>query len=340
MAKEKEIVLTVISPMYNEASKIENSIKDMIKSLESIGVNWEYILINDGSIDETASLVEKYIASDSRLRFVNYARNRGRGYAMRQGFKIARGEFICTVESDGSWGQNIVSKMFSSLREKDAYDFVIASPNLSGGAYKNIPFTRWFRSWLGNIIFRVVFSRKITMATGMTRCYKAEVIHGLLLKDDRKEIHIEILSKALALGYQCKEIPAILAWDPSEKRGQRAGNPLKSLHLILGHLAYSMGEAPHLILNTMGFFFVLFGFLMGIYNFMDRFLFHNKMTELERSIYIFPFNLQFIMMLSIGGLLFFLFSFLAYQNLEMRREILLNQRELAQQARQKRKELD
>jgi len=274
-------------------------------------------------------VVRELVAKDARIRLVSYARNRGRGYALRQGFAVARGDFIATVEADNTWGERIVPEMLQALQTAPGVDFIIASPNLAGGAYRNIPLGRLFRSWFGNKIFRFIFDGKVTMATGMTRCYRASVIQGMLLRSDGKEIHVEILSKAFALGFISQEIPAILAWEPGEKRGQRAGGFLKGYRLIAEHLVCGMGEIPHFILNMAGFFFLLAGFGMGVYDFIDRFLLHEQLAVQAREIYLFPFNLQFVLVFFLTGLIFFVFSMLAYQNLEMRNEVILTQQELA-----------
>jgi len=78
---------------------------------------------------------------------------------------------------------------------------------MPGGGVKNVPLLRLWISKLGNKILRYTMPNRIYTSTGIFRAYRRKVLDSLELESDGKEIHLEILSKALALGYRVKENP-------------------------------------------------------------------------------------------------------------------------------------
>ena len=239
--------ITVITPMYNEAGSIQANIRRILAAMESLGVPWEYILVDDGSTDTGLEEARAQIGDNPCCRIIHYASNRGRGYALRQGFSVARGKYIVTTESDLSWGPEIVPSLYARLVRDDC-DIVVASVHLPGGGLENVPPARRWLSSYGNIFMRWCYGGNLTMLSGMTRGYRREAIQTLHLESNHKEIHIEILAKAKALGMRIVEIPATIRWQISGP-GRRRGNFAGMARFILPHLAdsYSFG-APRILM--------------------------------------------------------------------------------------------
>ena len=160
--------LTVVTPMYNEGECIRNNISRIVSVLEGMGVSWEYILVDDGSTDDSYARAREAMAGCPNCRLVGYARNRGRGYALRQGIDAARGDYVVTTESDLSWGEEIIPQLYEALAS-GTDDMVIASINQDGGGFENVPPFRKLLSRLGNRVFRLCYGGDITMFSGMTR---------------------------------------------------------------------------------------------------------------------------------------------------------------------------
>lgn len=318
-------MISVITPMYNEESRIEESISVVTKQLEKLSEEWELIVVNDGSTDNSLEIVKKLSGNNKNIKVVSYSINRGRGKALRAGFEGARGDIIITIESDSSWGDDIILQMLDKLKENPDYDFVIASPHLADGGYKNVPFHRVFLSKFGNKLLAKAFFNKVTMSTGMTRCYKREVIKYLNLESDEKEIHLEILSKAIALGFLPVEVSARLEWKKGEKTKSKRKSSFKIKKLILSHLLFSFSELPWLLLGTLGYFFLSLGVAFGLIDFIDQqlFFYHSKNNK-----YIPLFNLNLIVLLIIVGIQILIFNFIANQNRQTQREIIRIQRDI------------
>ncbi len=218
--------LTVICPFYNEAALIEKNMNTMLNKLRTLDLEWELIVVNDGSTDDSLALAERVAKTESKLKLLSYPSNKGRGHALRTGLAAATGRIIVTTEADLSWGDDVVTDLYDAMQKWPSADIVVASPNLPGGGYENVPWNRVLLSKLGNTIIRTFMLDVVTMNTGMTRAYRREVIQSMPLFEDRKEFHVEVILKATALGLTLREIPAILAW-PAERHTDGGGQKKK-----------------------------------------------------------------------------------------------------------------
>lgn len=313
-------MISIISPMYNEELGIKNSVENMLSKLSKLEDKWEYIVVNDGSIDNSLKIVQDIATSTKNLKIITYSKNRGRGYALRQGFKAAAGDIIITTEADSSWGENIVFEFLDKFKEDETIDMIIASPHLKEGGYKNVPLHRILLSSWGNIILRLSVFGKLTMLSGMCRAYKREVIESLILENDGKEIHLEIASKALAIGYKIVEIPAILEWKKNRQQEvKKRKSSFNAKKLIISHLMFSFTEAPVLLLGTAGLFFIFIGLLIGALFFYQYFT--NTLNPQR------PLVTLMVILLTVGCQIL-LFCFLAHQNKRNENNIIKLQSEL------------
>lgn len=308
-----DMELTIICPMYNESVGIENNIENLLMTFEAFPFEWELILVNDGSTDNTLELARNKIGADARVRLISYAKNRGRGYALRQGFAAARGRYVVTTESDLTWGADVVRRLYEALAAGEA-DVVIASPYLPGGRLENVPFRRRFLSSFGNKILRLTVSMRVTMLSGMTRGYRRSVIEELDLESNGKEIHLEILSKVEALGFSVSEIPAVLRWEPPQRNKARKKSSFKAGRYILSHLLFSFNQRPYLLLGSVGFIMMLVGLALGIY--VIQLSWFQKIKVAGRPL------LQYMTIFIVVGLQVFILCFLANQNRDVRRNVM------------------
>ena len=240
-------MISVVCPFYNEEAILEASVNLMLQNLTTLPEPWELIIVNDGSRDGSLEIARCLEDENQALRVLSYRFNRGRGYAIRTGVAQAQGDIIVTTEIDSSWGDDIVQRIVAAFGQHPDADIVIASPHLPGGGYRNVPLIRVLLSTLGNWIIRAGLTYQVTMNTGMTRGYRREKFLRLPLDENEKEMHLEIINKALAFGYQIYEIPAILEWK-THKLTPTATKPRKSSFklskLVHTHMLFSLLAAP------------------------------------------------------------------------------------------------
>lgn len=302
--------ISLVTPMYNEEEVIAGSVRKLVAALRELGDGNELVLVNDGSTDGSYRIAAGLQSEYPELTVVGYKVNRGRGHAMRTGFAHATGRIIVTTESDSTWGDDIVQRLVRALSGDDEADMVIASPHLKGGGYSNVPRYRVALSAWGNIFLTWVFGGRVSMTTGMTRCYKREVLDSMALECDGKEIHLEILSKALILGYRVKEIPATIAWKPGRnKKGIRS--KLKLLPLAWKHLEYGFNEKPATLIGTAGLVSLALGTVALVVNIVHRTMFRFSAADGEFKSFPSPVLITLLVLL---GAILLVFSFIATQN--------------------------
>jgi len=238
--------VSVVCPFYNEEGILQHAIEVMLAALESLDGTYELIVVDDGSVDGSRGVASAMAKAHPFLHLASYDVNRGRGYALRRGIAQARGRIVVTTEIDLSWGDDIVHRLVAALREHPEADFVVASPHLAGGGYKNVPAKRVFLSRAGNWIIRACMSDAATMNTGMTRAYRREMIQTLPLEEHRKEFHLEVIMKARALNYRMCEIPCVLEWRDFRNKGKKVERKSSARinRLIVSHTLFSVFANP------------------------------------------------------------------------------------------------
>jgi glycosyltransferase involved in cell wall biosynthesis len=304
--------LSIIIPMFNEAENAESTLKQVEEALASFAGTYEIIAVNDGSLDNTLDILNRLAEQDGKLKIVSYSKNVGRGMALRKGFKESIGDVIVSIDADLSYHPQYILGLVETLSKEPDIDFVLASPYMPGGAVENVPVLRLWVSKLGNKILRFAMPNRIYTSTGIFRAYRKKVLDSLELESDGKEIHLEILSKALALGYRVKESPAILT---SRKRGK---SKFKFKKTAISHLVFSVFEKPMIIFGIIGLLTLAIGILIGIYIAYLRF--SGELTAGRPLI-------TFAILLILGGIQILSFGFIAIQLVSLRREILRIQKE-------------
>jgi len=300
------IEISVVVPSYNEAANIPQNLERMAAALTITGQSFEILGVDDGSTDDTADKIKAYAAEDPRIRYVGYRINAGRGKAIRTGIKAARGKYILTIDCDLSYSEEYLTVMYRLLKDNPEVDFVIGSPYMHDGGTEDVPFKRLMISKLGNIILSSAMHGKIKTLTGILRGYKAEVVKRLDLESDKKEIHLEILSKALASGFVPLEFPAVLR---SRKKGK---SKFRFKATALSHLVFSFFERPSLLFGLAGFLLIAAGLGIGAYMI---YLWQIAALNPNRPL------MTLMVLLFVSGLQVILFGFLGTQMVGLRKEV-------------------
>jgi len=308
------IKLSVVIPMYNEAENARETIARVEKVLANLKEPFEVIPVNDGSTDSTLEILDQIAAQDEHVRVVSYWKNGGRGKALRHGFRAARGRYVASIDADLSYDPEYIAQMARALDEDRDIDVVLVSPYMPGGKTVGVPRDRLFVSWVGNKVLQMALPEKIHTITCVVRCYRNEVISSLDLESNGKEIHLEILSKLLAMGYKIKEIPAVLT---SRKKGS---SKFAFRSTALSHLLFTIFERPALLFGFIGVLLTLIGLGLGAY---ILYLYTAGILNPNR-----PLTTLMILFI-LGGIQILSFGFLASQIHFLRKEVLLNRRALA-----------
>ena len=111
--------LSVVIPAYNEERRLSVTLGSMWRALRRRFPSFEMIVVNDGSIDGTAAIVESFSHDHLHVRMISYAVNRGKGYAVRQGVLASRGKYVLFCDADQSTPLREVRKLLRALEHAE-----------------------------------------------------------------------------------------------------------------------------------------------------------------------------------------------------------------------------
>ncbi len=296
--------------MYNEEENVLitlDQVNEVLKNYDS----YQILAVDDGSCDRTRELLEEYAKDNPELTVLTHPFNMGMGRALRTGFEKAEGDVIITLDADLSYEPKYITKLIHQLRENHL-DIVIGSQYMAGGKTEDIPFIRLFVSKMANKIVGYALNKNISTVTGILRAYRKEVIDSIEIESNGTEINPEILSKAIAIGYEVKEVPVIL-------KGRKLGeSKIQFKSTTISHLLFTFYERPMILFGVIGLLICIIGIIIAIYLFYEYLVGDLDPTR----------PLMFVMvLLIISGIQILIFGFVATQISLLKREIYIIQKE-------------
>ena len=112
--------LSVVIPFYNEEENIEavcREVRDVLGAGPEGG--WELVMVNDGSKDSSAEIIDRLAMEDPRFRGVHLTPNSGQSAALEAGFRAAKGELIATLDGDGQNDPRDIMPVLQELRRRN-----------------------------------------------------------------------------------------------------------------------------------------------------------------------------------------------------------------------------
>lgn len=116
-------LVSVITPAYNCEKYIEECIESVLNQTYN---NWEMIIVNDKSSDNTQSIIESYVEKDSRIRLFNQEKNAGVAAARNKALELSEGRFVAFLDSDDAWKSNKLEKQLGFMLE-NSYGFTFTA---------------------------------------------------------------------------------------------------------------------------------------------------------------------------------------------------------------------
>lgn len=119
----KELI-SIVVPCYNEEKALPYYYNKMNKIMQKMNyVDFEIILVNDGSKDKTIEEIKKLSGNDERIKYLSFSRNFGKESAMYAGFEKCKGDYIAIMDADLQDPPDLLEEMYNSIKNED-YDCV------------------------------------------------------------------------------------------------------------------------------------------------------------------------------------------------------------------------
>jgi glycosyltransferase involved in cell wall biosynthesis len=195
--------ISVIIPAYNEANCIRKTIRHLQEQFEAVSTDFEIIVIDDGSTDDTKEILSTMASNE--VRIVSYARNQGKGHAIRTGINRATGQYAFLVDGDSEIEPRDLA---SYIRALESADFVIGSKRHPLSTV-DAPVIRRILSLGYNILERILTGVNASDTQAGFKAAKSAELYRILplLSVKRYAYDAELLTVASLLKLRIIELP-------------------------------------------------------------------------------------------------------------------------------------
>ncbi len=206
--------LTIIIPAYNESKRILKSLNDIDVFILSNSLSnfWKVIVVNDGSIDETEKVVNDWVKENCKNKecysLISYLPNKGKGFAVKEGFLNANTELVLYTDADGACPIEEVKKLLECI--DSGFDVVAGSRILKDEKSKvKMTLKRRFIGWCFHMILSTLNLASIEDTQCGFKLFKTRAAKKIISKQQcfNYSFDIEYLFLSKLLGYKIKEVP-------------------------------------------------------------------------------------------------------------------------------------
>ena len=199
--EQKKIFVSVIIPVFNEEVTVGDIVTRTNKTLDHMEDSYEVLVVDDGSDDRSAVIAKE------RNAIVIRSTHQGKGFALRSGFRQAKGKMVVTLDADGSHKPEEIPLLLQYLMENKA-DFVVGSRFADSEANKTkIPKINRIGNRLFNNLTGYLTGVRVSDSQSGFRAIRASLIMKMNLNSHGYEVESEMLVKALRMGARIKETP-------------------------------------------------------------------------------------------------------------------------------------
>jgi len=256
--------LSVLIPVMNEEGNLDELYRGLSDQLDRIGLPWELLFVDDGSVDGTWALISRLSAADTRVIGMRHRRNFGKARALANGFSVARGDVVVTMDGDL---QDDPAELDNFLRTLDSgFDLV------SGWKQRR-------QDPLGKTAPSKLFNWTVRKATGVPlhdfncgfKAYRYDVTQSIRLYG---ELHRFTPVLASAEGYRVAEIPVrhhARQWGSSKYGWSRLTKGFLDLITVVFLTQYR--QRPMHLFGLPGLLSMALGVLTGLWLIVEKFVY-------------------------------------------------------------------
>ena len=256
--------LSVVIPLLNEQNSLEELIVKISSVVKKLELNYEIILIDDGSNDDSWKSIIEITSSNKNVKALRFLKNYGKSQALSAGFKASKGDVIITMDADLQDDPNEIPELYRLVKE-EKFDLVSGWKKVRYDSYfsKNIP------SKVFNWAARVTSGIKLNDFNCGIKAYKKDLINQIKLTGGMHR-YIPVLAKNA--GYS-KITEKVVIHHPRKHGKTKYGYDrfIKGfLDLITLWFIHKFGKRPMHFFGLIGTVMLSIGFLFSIYLGVDK----------------------------------------------------------------------
>jgi polyisoprenyl-phosphate glycosyltransferase len=258
--KNKPYDLSVVLPVYNESANLFLLYDELIDNLDKIGINSiEIIFVNDGSTDESISIIKSLANKDERVKFIDLSRNFGQQIALIAGINQALGNRIVIMDSDLQDHPSLIPELYAKMDE--GYDVVYAKRSKRKG--ESI-----FKTVTAKLFYRILSKLtrcKIPVDTGDFRIISRKVADVLIqMKEQQKFFRGQVAWIGLNQTY--------VEFERSKRQLGKTGYSVKKMWRFAIDGITSFSDFPLKFATYLGFVVSFVAFILMIWALYQRFI--------------------------------------------------------------------
>jgi glycosyltransferase involved in cell wall biosynthesis len=193
------VEISAVIPAYNEEANLEQSVGRMATALEANARGFEIIVVDDGSHDGTAAVLERLKGAHANLRVIRHPVNRGYGAALRSGFDAARFAWIFLMDADNQFDPAEVEVLLARAADAD----IVAGYRKQ----RRDPLLRRLNAWAFFTMVRLLFGRLVRDVNCAFKLIRRDLITRMALHTEGALINTEMLVLARQLHARVVEVP-------------------------------------------------------------------------------------------------------------------------------------
>tara|TARA_Y100000590_G_C15626600_1_gene979593 strand:- start:644 stop:1345 length:702 start_codon:yes stop_codon:yes gene_type:complete len=201
--------ITIVMPALNEENNIRPSILLVQKIFKDLNLNYELIIINDGSIDNTGNIADEYANKFDNIIVSHHDKPQGMGSCYKKALKIAKLERFMLIVSKNECEENSIKKIINSRDKADIIIPYTTNQNQRDFARKIISFA---------------YTKMLNLLTGLklqyyngTVLHKTKVLQSINFNYNYHTFQSEALIKLINMNYSYLEVPTIVNWNKAHK---------------------------------------------------------------------------------------------------------------------------
>jgi len=230
--------VSVVVPCFNEEDGIQQLCEKLGPVLDqaSAAYELELVFVDDGSTDNTYTLLNKTFGHRNNTKVVRHKRNQNLGKAIRTGIQESRGEWIANLDSDCTYDPIVLEPMLQAMEQ--GADLVSVSPYHPQGQVVGVPAHRLFLSKSLTATYRLLLRKQIYTFTALARLYRRSVVPQIQSPASDFTCLAEMMLKALKQNLHVAEVPTSLSVRRFGESKMKTAKVIQAHLKLLGRLVF------------------------------------------------------------------------------------------------------
>ncbi|MEI7579289.1 MAG: glycosyltransferase family 2 protein [bacterium] len=244
-------LISIVAPVYNEEACIQEFLKRITKVIKDNKINYELVLVNDGSNDNSPLIIVKEALENKRIKLINFSRNFGHQVAVSAGLDFAKGDAVVIIDTDLQDPPEVIPELINKWQE--GFDIVNARRKTRKDSFLKILSARFFYR-----ILNLLLSSHIPENVGDFRLLDQRPV-AVLRSFEEKSRYLRGLSSWIGFDQ------TFVDYDRDARFAGSTHYPIKKMLQLAFNAIFSFSSIPLKIANVTAFFFLFIAFVVFCY---------------------------------------------------------------------------